>query len=107
MAEQRVGRGTFAAPGLRTRGSIALLFIAAILSIGGYPPVDAKTIKDTISELSFPHDGNGFAERTGWAGSDDGLLVLDRNSDGIINNGTELFVQATVPYVFPTQTNYS
>jgi len=44
----------------------------------------------------FDHDGNGFAERTGWAGSDDGLLVLDRNSDGIINNGTELFGDQTI-----------
>ncbi len=44
----------------------------------------------------FDHDGNGFAERTGWVGSDDGLLVLDRNSDGIINNGTELFGDQTI-----------
>ncbi|HOG16695.1 MAG TPA: calcium-binding protein [Syntrophales bacterium] len=44
----------------------------------------------------FDHDGNGFAERTGWAGSDDGLLVLDRDSDGIINNGTELFGDQTI-----------
>ncbi|MBM3210809.1 hypothetical protein FJZ33_01215, partial [Candidatus Poribacteria bacterium] len=44
----------------------------------------------------FDHDGNGFAERTGWAGSDDGLLVWDRNGDGVINNGRELFGDQTI-----------
>ena len=44
----------------------------------------------------FDHDSNGFAERTGWAGSDDGLLVWDRNGDGIINNGRELFGDQTL-----------
>jgi len=39
----------------------------------------------------FDHDANGFAEKTGWASSDDGLLAWDRNGDGIINDGTELF----------------
>ncbi|MDD5244530.1 MAG: calcium-binding protein, partial [Syntrophorhabdaceae bacterium] len=44
----------------------------------------------------FDHDGNGFAEQTGWASSDDGLLVMDRNGDSIINNGTELFGDQTI-----------
>jgi hypothetical protein len=41
--------------------------------------------------VHFDHDGNGFAELTGWAAKDDGLLVFDRNSDGRINDGSELF----------------
>ena len=44
----------------------------------------------------FDHDGNGFAEQTGWAVSDDGLLVLDRNGDGTINDGKELFGDQTI-----------
>ena len=39
----------------------------------------------------FDHDRNGFAEQTGWVDSDDGFLVMDRNGDGIINDGRELF----------------
>jgi hypothetical protein len=44
----------------------------------------------------FDHDANGFAEQTGWASSDDGLLVWDRNGDGIINNGREVFGNNTL-----------
>ena len=47
------------------------------------------------SNTYFDADGNGFAEQTGWASPDDGLLVLDRNGDGIINNGGELFGSET------------
>lgn len=41
--------------------------------------------------VNFDHDGNGFAEQTGWVGPDDGFLVLDRNGDGRISDGSELF----------------
>jgi Ca2+-binding RTX toxin-like protein len=41
--------------------------------------------------IYFDHAGDGFAESTGWAASDDGLLVRDLNGDGVINNGGELF----------------
>ena len=44
----------------------------------------------------FDHDGNGFAEATGWVGPDDGLLVLDRNANGVIDNGHELFGNNTL-----------
>lgn len=43
------------------------------------------------SNIHFDHNGDGFKETTGWAGADDGLLVLDRNGDGQINDGSELF----------------
>lgn len=39
----------------------------------------------------FDHAGDGFAEVSAWAGKDDGILVYDRNEDGVINDGTELF----------------
>ncbi len=43
----------------------------------------------------FDHNADGFAERTGWVSANDGLLVMDRNGDGIINNGRELFGSGT------------
>ena len=44
----------------------------------------------------FDHDGNGFAENTGWVDSNDALLVLDRNQNGLIDNGGELFGSNTM-----------
>ncbi|OPY12040.1 MAG: Bifunctional hemolysin/adenylate cyclase precursor [Syntrophus sp. PtaB.Bin138] len=44
----------------------------------------------------FDHDANGFAEQTGWAKPDDGLLVLDRNGNGAIDSGRELFGSQTL-----------
>jgi Ca2+-binding RTX toxin-like protein len=45
--------------------------------------------------LHFDHDGNGFAERSGWVGRGDGLLVRDLNGDGLIVSGAELFGNVT------------
>jgi hypothetical protein len=44
----------------------------------------------------FDHGGDGFAEQTGWVGKDDGLLVLDGNNNGIIDDGKELFGDNTL-----------
>ncbi|OAM44472.1 hypothetical protein A7Q03_08940 [Eikenella sp. NML99-0057] len=43
----------------------------------------------------FDHDGDGIRTASGWVGKEGGLLVYDRNGDGIINNGSELFGDAT------------
>ena len=45
--------------------------------------------------IHFDHDSNRFAETTGWVGKDDGLLVWDRNGNGKIDNGGELFGNKT------------
>ena len=39
----------------------------------------------------FDLDNNGFAERTAWIDIEDGFLALDRNNNGTIDNGGELF----------------
>ena len=45
--------------------------------------------------VSFDLFGTGKKVSTGWVSADDGLLVLDRNGDGVINDGSELFGSAT------------
>ncbi|MFP5482966.1 MAG: calcium-binding protein, partial [Gammaproteobacteria bacterium] len=44
----------------------------------------------------FDHAADGFAERTGWVAPRDGLLVWDRNANGTIDTGRELFGSETL-----------
>ncbi len=48
----------------------------------------------TVSENAgtyFDLRNTGFAEKTGWVAPTDGLLVWDRNGNGVIDSGAELF----------------
>ncbi|MBQ9618903.1 MAG: hypothetical protein IJR44_00240, partial [Neisseriaceae bacterium] len=51
----------------------------------------------------FDLNGNGIKVATQWVKGDDGLLVLDRNGNGLIDDGSELFGQDT-PKTFITDT---
>ena len=46
--------------------------------------------------VNFDLLGTGHASKVGWVSPTDGLLVMDRNHDGKINDGTELFGVATL-----------
>lgn len=52
---------------------------------------DGIKTTDIHNGTYFDHDNNSFAEKTAWVSSDDGILVFDKNNDGIINNGNEVF----------------
>ena len=52
---------------------------------------DGIETRGADGRVLFDHDGDGIKNGTGWVQSDDGLLVLDRNSNGTIDNGGELF----------------
>ena len=41
--------------------------------------------------ILFDHDADGVKTGTGWVKSDDGWLVMDRNGNGTIDSGRELF----------------
>ncbi|MDR0777352.1 MAG: putative Ig domain-containing protein [Azonexus sp.] len=43
------------------------------------------------ANVYFDHDGDGVLTKTGWVGKDDALLVWDRNANGKIDTGAELF----------------
>jgi len=43
------------------------------------------------SSAFFDLDSNGFATQTGWVSATDGLLAIDLNSNGEIDNSSELF----------------
>ncbi|WP_150049244.1 calcium-binding protein [Methylomonas rhizoryzae] len=49
---------------------------------------------DTANPVYFDHDADGIKTSTGWVGANDGFLVLDKNGNGTIDNGRELFGDA-------------
>jgi VCBS repeat-containing protein len=74
------------------RASAAL----SVTIMAAAPPVVLDLDGDGVEFVSgaagtlFDYNGDGVAETTAWVGPDDGLLVLDRNGDGRINDGSEL-----------------
>ncbi|MGV0960374.1 MAG: Ig-like domain-containing protein, partial [Limnohabitans sp.] len=57
---------------------------------------DGVQTTDLAHGAVFDIDNNGTPEHVGWVDKRDGLLVLDRNGDGVINHGGELFGNNTV-----------
>ena len=49
------------------------------------------TKSGTNSHTHFDFDGDGFAEYTEWISDTQGLLVWDRNQNGVIDDGKELW----------------
>ena len=54
-----------------------------------------ETLALETLKLHFDHDGNRYAERSGWVAPDDALLVYDRDDNQSIDNGSELFGNRT------------
>ncbi|MBT9540373.1 MAG: hypothetical protein IV098_10935, partial [Thiobacillus sp.] len=50
---------------------------------------------NTAAPILFDHNGDGVKTATGWVAPDDGFLVLDRNNNGTIDSGRELFGDST------------
>ncbi len=59
----------------------------------------------TSKKYDFDIDANGTAEKISFVGPGGGFLALDKNSDGVINDGKELF-GATTGQGFKELANY-
>jgi hypothetical protein len=56
---------------------------------------DGYHLTSPIDGVNFDVNVNGYKERTAWANVDDAFLVLDRNGNGKIDDGRELFGDRT------------
>jgi len=69
-----------------------------------YDPLTLDLDGDGIETLAsnghkgalFDHSNDGIRTATGWVSKDDGFLVYDRNGDGVVNDGSELFGDNTL-----------
>lgn len=68
-----------------------VLFDPLVLDLDGD---GVELISITQSTASFDLDADDFREQTGWVKADDGMLTLDANGDGKINDIRELFGDA-------------
>jgi hypothetical protein len=68
------------------RGKGAGVFSPIILDLDG----DGIETKKMSKGANFDIDGDGRREKVGWTGSGDGFLVIDRDGDGKITDGSEL-----------------
>ena len=80
----------------------AALSSAQINALVGVSPIMLNLDGHGVSTVSAAHGvqfdlgGTGKTSQVGWVGGGDGLLVMDRNGDGKINDGRELFGAGTV-----------
>jgi hypothetical protein len=69
---------------------------------------DGIVLTGPAGGVDFDLNGNGTRDRLGWttANSDDGWLALDRNGNGNIDNGSELFGDYTVQPAAPKKNGF-
>jgi Ca2+-binding RTX toxin-like protein len=69
--------------------------------------IETVGIPTTGTPILFDHDADGVKTGTGWLKGDDAWLVLDRDGNGTIDSGRELFgVDATITRYGPTLLPY-
>ena len=71
---------------------LAIVYDPLVLDLDG-DGFELLSVKDGVY---FDEDAKGLTEKTEWISSDDALLAIDLNGDGIINDGSELFGTSTL-----------
>ena len=68
---------------------------ALVFYFGDMNKLAAITTDAWDSNVFFDYDGSGRAVRTGWISAESGFLFLDRNHNGAVTSGRELFGNRT------------
>ena len=76
----------------RQAGAILIRIDPIVLDLSG----QGITTKSVADGVYYDLDNNGFAEKTGWIDAKSGILVLDRDGNGKIEAGKELFGDRTI-----------
>ena len=77
---------------MRQAGLLPVRIDPIVLDISG----QGITTKSVTAGVYYDLDNNGFAEKTGWIDAKSGILVLDRDGNGKIEAGKELFGDRTI-----------
>ena len=67
-----------------------------VIDFSGNETASNEGLVDTDNGVYFDLDNNGFAEKTAWIDNGNGFLAYDRNGNGIIDNGSELFGDSVI-----------
>lgn len=71
-------------------------FRPIVLDFNGYGFVSGAVRRDQGLGVLFDVDDDGYAEQTDWIGTRASMLVIDRNGDGKITTGSEMFSDSIV-----------
>lgn len=69
--------------------TITNTFDPLVLDLNNNGRIDTITLNN--SKAFFDHNNDNIAYKSSWISKDDGLLVLDKNNNNLIDNGNELF----------------
>jgi hypothetical protein len=67
-----------------------------VVNVSGTSPIvldldgDGAEFLSTAAGVAFDYLGDGNPESTAWVGADDGLLAIDSNGNGLVDNGSEI-----------------
>ncbi|MBZ7995524.1 calcium-binding protein [Campylobacter canadensis] len=65
------------------------LYDPLVLDLNNNGRIDTITLNN--SKAFFDHNNDNIAYKSSWISKDDGLLVLDKNNNNLIDDGNELF----------------
>jgi len=89
--EERAGRAGLLAP-QPAAGATTQIFRAVALDLNG----DGVQTTGAAQTVAFDVDNRGYLKNTAWLSNSDGFLFLDRNLNGQIDAGSELFSNSAV-----------